>query len=222
MCRPNCVVDVGDERQPVDVSRSVLVNRHLAGACRADVADDPLHQPFERHEAGRSSVLVDHDAFAHAALAHRRQQIVGRHRLRHRQRVARDLAGADVPAPGGKRLEDVDRVQDADHVVEIVTIDGKDGISAARDDLEQRLARRVGRNGDQLGARNHHLPGRQVGEVEDPVEHLLFALLEDARFLARGHQHLQLFFGVHERVSAGSAHAEQVDDRRGPCRSAGG
>ena len=75
---------------------------------------------------------------------------------------------------------------------------------------------------DELGARHHHLAGGEIGEAEDAVEHLLFLLLEHAGFLARRHQHLQLFFGVHHRVAAAAAQAEQVDDAPGRCRSAGG
>ena len=48
-------------------------------------------------------------------------------------------------------------------------------------------------HGDELGARHHHLAGREIGEAEHAVEHLLLLLLEDAGLLARRHEHLQLF-----------------------------
>ena len=54
---------------------------------------------------GRAAVLVDDERLAHAALPQRRQQIVGRHRFRHRQRLARDRAGVDVVPAGGHRLD---------------------------------------------------------------------------------------------------------------------
>ena len=55
-------------------------------------------------------------------------------------------------------------------------------------------------------------PAVRVGEAEDAVEHLFFVLLEDARLLAGGHEHLQLCFRVHHGVAAGASQAEHVHD----------
>jgi hypothetical protein len=43
------------------------------------------------------------------------------------------------------------------------------------------------------------------------VQHLLFAFLEHAGFLARGDEHLQLFFGVDHRMAIGTVETEQTD-----------
>ena len=75
-------------------------------------------------------------------------------------------------------------------------------MSAAGDLADERVARRRRRDRDDLGARHHHLSGREIGEAEDAVEHLLFVFLEDAGFLAGRHEHLELFFGVHHGVAA--------------------
>ena len=121
-------------------------------------------------------------------------------------------------SPARERPHEVGHVQHADDVVEVVAIDGQRGCAGrGRSASTSVVARRVGRDRDQLGARHHHLAGRQVGEAEHAVEHLLFVLLEHARFLARGHQHLQLFFRVHHRVAAAAVQAEHADD--GPARA---
>ena len=83
---------------------------------------------------------------------------------------------------------------------------------AARDGLQHGVDRRVVCDRHHLGPRNHHLPRGQVGEAEDAVQHLLFVFLDYAGFLAGGHEHLQLFFGVHEGVPARPAHAERAHD----------
>jgi hypothetical protein len=104
-------------------------------------------------------------------------------------------------------------VQHADDVVDVRTVHRQTRVPAARDLRDDVAQRRMGGDGDELGARHHHLPGGQIGEAEDAVEHLLLLLLEHAGFLARGHQHLQLFFGVHHRAVVGAFQAERGDDR---------
>ena len=102
-------------------------------------------------------------------------------------------------------------MQHAHHVVEVVAIDGQARVAPARDLRDQVVECRLRRDRDELGARNHHLARGQVREAEHAVEHLLFLLLEDARLLAGGHQHLQLFFRVHHRAAVGAAEAEHLD-----------
>ena len=104
-------------------------------------------------------------------------------------------------------------MQHADDVVQVVAVDRQARVAAAARSASMSSSRVASAgDGDQLGARHHHLAGRQIGEAEDAVEHLLLVLLEDARFLARGHQHLQLLFRVHHRVAAAAAQAEHADD----------
>ena len=102
----------------------------------------------------------------------------------------------DLGVAAAERLHQLDDVQHADHVVEVLAVDRQPRRLAAADLRQQVAQPRVGVDGDQLGARNHHLAGGQIGEAEHAVQHLFFLLLEHPRFLARGHQHLQLFFRV--------------------------
>ena len=43
------------------------------------------------------------------------------------------------------------------------------------------------------------------------MKHLFFLLLEDTSFLARRHEHLQLFLRVHHRAAVGAVKAERLD-----------
>ena len=121
-------------------------------------------------------------------------------------------SAADVdPAAGGRdRLQQIGDVQDADHVVQILAVHRQAGVAVAADQRDHIVARGVGRDADDLGARYHHLAGGQIREPEHAMEHLFFLLFEDAGLLARGHQHLQLFFRVH--------HARGSRDPRMPSR----
>jgi hypothetical protein len=95
--------------------------------------------------------------------------------------------GGGVHASAGRDwLQQVHDVQDAHDIIEAVAIDRDAGVPAARDLVDERLARHPRRHGDQLRPRHHHLPRRQVGEAEDAVQHLFLALLEHAGFLAGG------------------------------------
>ena len=70
MSQIELLVDVGDERQAVDVGRAVRrTTMPPCAADRAEIADDPLHQRLERDQAGGAAVLVDDDRLADAPAA---------------------------------------------------------------------------------------------------------------------------------------------------------
>ena len=78
------------------------------------------------------------------------------------------------------------------------------------DHRDQRLAGRIGRDCDDFGPRHHDLSGGQVGKAEDAMEHLLFMLFENTRFLTCRHEHLELFLRVHEAMLSGSVQAQHA------------
>ena len=57
-----------------------------------------------------------------------------------------------------------------------------------------------------VGARNHHLFGRHLVEIQDPPDHLTVGLVKQATLLARVDQRLDLLIGDDERF-----HLRQVD-----------
>ena len=171
-----------------------------------------LHQRLEGHEAGRAAVFVDDQRFTDAAPLHGGEQIVGAQRLGDRERLARERAGRRSRVVLRRRFEQIGDVQHPDHVVEVVPVHRQEVVAAPPDLFDDRVARHVGGDGGELGPRHHHLAGREVGEVEHAVKHLLFPLLEDARLLAGGDEHLELLLGVDQRMPSGSFQAEQADD----------
>ena len=95
-------------------------------------------------------------------------------------------------------------------VVQIAAVDRQARVAVRESTSTTIVARGASAgDGDDLGARHHHLAGGEIGEPEDAVEHLFLLLLEDARLLAGRHQHLQLFLRMHHRVAAGAAQPEQ-------------
>ncbi len=99
----------------------------------------------------------------------------------------------------------------ADDVVEAFAVDGQPGVRLPRQEVDHLVERRVGADAAHLGPRHHHLAGGEIAEAEDAVQHLLLVLLEDAGFLARRHEHLELLFRVHHRVTARCAQPEEAD-----------
>ena len=81
----------------------------------------------------------------------------------------------------------------------------------ARDLPHEIGERRVRRDRDQLGSRNHHLACGEIGKAEHPVQHLFFLLLEHAGFLAGRDQHLQFFFRMDHRAPVAAVKAERLD-----------
>ena len=168
---------------------------------------------------GRAAVFVDDQRLARPPPPHLGEQIVGAKCFGHRQHFARERAGVDVAVAAGERAQQVGHVQHADDVVEVVAVDRQARVTARARSRDQLAERRLGGDGDELGARNHHLTRGQIREPEHAVEHLFFLLLEHAGFLARGHQHLQLFFRVHHRAPIGAVQPEHLDDRLRRCRA---
>ena len=104
--QPELLVDVGDEREAVDVGRSVGERanprrlRRLAGISPTirSISDSNVTRP------GGAAVFVDDERLADAAPAHLGQQIVGAQRLGHGQRFARERAGVDLRRPRASAL----------------------------------------------------------------------------------------------------------------------
>ena len=132
----------------------------------------------------------------------------------HGQRFAGERGGIDIGPPRRDRFQQIDDVQDADDVVQARRDRPARGVYPPREISSMSASRGIDRrHGDHLRPRHHHLPGRQIGEAEHAMEHLLLALFEHAGLLAGRHQHLQLFFRVHHRVAAAALQPERPDDR---------
>ena len=112
-----------------------------------------------------------------------------------------------------ERADEIRHEHDADDVVELAAIDGQARVASAPDEIDDLVDRRVGLDRRHFRARHHHLGRRELREVKDAMEHLLFVFFEHSRLLARRHQHLQLFFRMHEAVAARGFHPEHAHHR---------
>ena len=65
-----------------------------------------------------------------------------------------------------------------------------------------------------LGARDHDLVRHDVGELEDPLDHLLFALFQKPALLAGGDEHLELVFRVDQTVLPLPVQPDQASSTR--------
>ena len=111
------------------------------------------------------------------------------------------------------RPEEVAHVEDADDVVERVSID-----RVARERRVDDRARERSSGGmsteiaDHLGARHHHRGDLLRGEVEDLVEHLLLGLLELADVLGRGDRVADVLARVGDHPGRRGLHAQEPED----------
>ena len=117
-------------------------------------------------------------------------------------RLGHDVGRADeildhhlVDADVVERLEEVAHVEDPEHVVERLAIDGIPRVRRVDHRGERLLRRQVDRERHDLRPRDHHLVGLLVGEVEDLVDHLLLGRLDRARVLGRGDEVADVLLG---------------------------
>jgi hypothetical protein len=128
--------------------------------------------------------------------------------------IAQDAAQVGQRLPQRDVAEQIRDVQHADDVVEVLAVHGEPRVAALAECLGDVGERCVDGQRHHLGAGHHDLARGEIGEAEDAVEHLLLFLFEDAGFLARGDQHLELFFRVHQRVAARRLEADARTTRR--------
>ena len=176
-----------------------LLDRRLLGVVLVlDLADDLLDHVLHRHQAGRAAVLVDHDGDVTLGGLHVVQQVVDRLGLGDIDRRPHQLADVDCAVRAAVALQvgqQVLGVQDPDDVVEALVEHGQAGVAGADDHLEHLVERIVDVDGADADARHHDLVHALLGELDDPVDHLLLLLL-DAALLGPGlDQQLELLGG---------------------------
>ena len=212
--QPELLVDVGDEREAVDVACSVGPggNPSLRARLARNLADDAFHERLEGDEPRRAAVLVDDQRFARAPPPHLAEQVVGAQRLGDREHLAGEPAGGHRVVARRQGFQHIVHVQHAEYIVEIAAVDRQARVAPLADLHDELAQRRLGGERDQLRARDHHLARGEIGEAEDAVEHLFLLLFEHARFLACRDQHLQLFFRMDHRTAVAAPHAQRLDD----------
>ena len=147
---------------------------------------------------------------------HLAQQLVDRLGVRDEGRRPHDLldaygvlAVADLVGAPDQVLE----VDDADDVV-VVLADHRDPGEAAAQGQRQRLPQRLAALDEHhVGARHHHLADDGVAELEDRVDHLPLAGLDEVALLGQVDQVAQLRLGVERALAEAAAGGERVAEQ---------
>src|SRR5262249_29347902 len=175
-----------------------------------DVAHDLLDEVLERDEPGDGPVLVDHERHVAAALLQLLEERSDLLALGNELHRMQDLPDDDW-LPLLEQPQRVLHVDEADHVVDVALV-GRDAAEAALHDERAHLGRRRVRvEGEDLRARDHDLAHRHVRELEDAVDELHLALVEDALLAALLHEVLDLLLG-HEGPRPLVLDAEEAKD----------
>ena len=160
------------------------------------------------------AVLVHHDRHVLVGapeFGQQRRQILG---LGHVVRLAQQLLDVDVvDPPVVEGLEEVAHVQDADDLVDGVTVGRVARVGRVDDGVQALLGREVDRDHHDLGLGDHDVVGLLVGEVEDLVDQLLLDLLDAARLPALGDDHPDVLLGVGVHARGRRLDPEQLRDR---------
>ncbi len=205
------VVDVQRGARPgIRPSPSSSTSGGLAVVLVGDLADDLLEDVLDRDQPGRAAVLVDDDRDVDLVALHLAQQVVDRLALGHEAASAASArATGTVPASGSALTpaHDVLEVEQADDVVDVVA--DAPGCARSPERRNSVIACRQVRSSsidDHVGARHHDLAHDGVAELEDRVDHLALARL-DQRGVARP---------VDEVAQLGSR--SRTGRRGSPCR----
>ena len=127
--------------------------------------DDLLDQVLDGDQAVGAAVLVDDHRHVDAGRAHLQQQVTHPHRWRHEELPA-DHLGQRARAVSSPEPQEIAHMNHADDVVE--------GIAEHRQPRMPRLAhgadhlgdRRRLLDGDDVGARHHHVVDAKIAEIE--------------------------------------------------------
>ena len=106
-------------------------------------------------------------------------------------------------------------MQDAEDLVERLAVDRVARVRRLHHRLERLLRRQVDRERNDVHARDHHVVGVLVAEVEDLGDHLLLLLLDLAVPLRAVEEHPQLGLRVDVALRAGRLHPHRAQDQLG-------
>src|ERR1051325_8542881 len=130
------------------------------------LADYLFEYVFDGDEAREPAVLVYHERELHVRLLHLFEELVYGLRLGHEVCVAQHRADWLVLALVGEVGQEVAHVYDADHVVDLLAVDGYSRVLRLDDEVA-RLAHggRQGQ-GDDVRARRHHFARARLAELD--------------------------------------------------------
>ena len=142
-----------------------------------DLADDFLDQVLDRDDPVGARIFVDHDGQVRAAAAHIGQHVERAARLRHEHRLAHQpvpvlrcsLAGQRHARDDREHVLDMDH---ADHRIERFAIDRQPAVAVRGEGVNHLLEAGGGWNRHDFAARDGHVVGIVLAEMEQVLEHL--------------------------------------------------
>src|SRR5216684_4576419 len=168
----------------------------------ADFADNLFDEVFDGREPRDGAIFVHDDSHVLIFLAHFFEKLGAQLGFRNEQRGTHQFADA---AGGGVALRDLQKVlgkNDADDVFERAFVNGQARESRFHDQLAKRFDGGAGLNGDDVRAGRHHFADALVAELDDLLEQVGLAGLDNSLFL-RGFDQRFDPFGVRAGVGGG-------------------
>ena len=160
----------------------------------AETPDDHLQDAALGDDAGRAAVFVDHHRERNLLYLHLFKQVAHVLVLRHDQRGSLERGNRLLARAAALLRHEVQHVFDgheACNVVEVVLVDGIAAVPRLGKRIQEVADARLLFDANDIGARHHRLAHLPVAELEDVVQHLLFALFEQAAFLTVGDEAFQ-------------------------------
>ena len=174
--------------------------RRRGGVLIGDLADERLEEVFERHDTRRAAEFIDHDREVLPFTLHIEEYVAGRTQLRRERYLPQRERVANLI------LEQVERVDHADDLIERGAIHRHARVSALGEHRFDLSVSRVLRDGHHVGPRRHHGAHRSCGEGHHAAHHhQLFATDTGRGPLARKGANVIARIGVARRKH----HAEE-------------
>ena len=152
-----------------------------------DLADDLLEDVLDRDQPRSAAVFVDDDRNVLLVALHLLEEHIGQLALRHENRRTHRLGHRHL-TPCSVRVHPPGHILEIDHADDVVRVlpRHRDARIARPQKQIQPLSHRAIRvDRHHVGARDHHLTGQRVAQLEDPVDHPALLRLDD--LTVRGH-----------------------------------
>src|SRR5947209_1061558 len=168
----------------------------------ADFADNFFDEVFDGSQPRDGAIFVHDDSHVLILLAHFLEKLGAQLAFRNEQRGTHQFADA---AGGGVALGDLQKVvgkNDADDVFERAFVNGQAPESRFHNQLAERFDGGAGLNGNDVRAGRHHFADALVAELDDLLEQVGLAGLDNSLFLGGFDQRFDPF-GVRAGVGGG-------------------
>jgi hypothetical protein len=205
--RPDAALELLDRRAGIGDQAAVRARQHLRALLNIvlvfDLADDFLDDILDGHEAVDAAELVDHQGHVDTRQPHLQQQIERAHRRRNEQHLAQDGLEIERPVPdeAGEHVLYVDHAHD---IIERLAVDRQPRVTLRAHDPNELRELDIHRHGRNIGARHHHVVGRQIAQLQDVSKQCAFILGDGSIVFGFGFLD-QLFDGFAQRIAVAAA-----------------